>query len=68
MGWDAGYAYKPANEAADGTTWRNPYGASAPKQSVSGVYVFNYLILQASYFVNIYFNLNNRSYYRTWIK
>ena len=23
------YAYTPANEAADGLTWRDPYGASA---------------------------------------
>ena len=37
----AGYAYTPANEAAEGTTWRNPYGASAPdaRQSVKLVFI-----------------------------
>ena len=37
----ASYAYMPANEAANGTTWRNPYGASAPDawQSVGLLFI-----------------------------
>ena len=35
------YDYAPANEAADGTTWRHPYGASVPDARQSDVHTYN---------------------------
>ena len=49
----AGHAYMPANEAADGTTWRRPWGAfqicvTIQRQSIGAVFIFIIIIISTS--------------------